>query len=335
MNRFVKLIALAQPKQFMPDEGGGAAATIARSTEPETDLASPPDLGKTDDTPSPELAQADTSGTAAQTKDAPGSSDKDKPPEITADDLRSAARHEESVADTNTRMERDLAASSKEARSLKARETAQATALKEQGLEAKYNRQGEFVGFRTLENYSADVSADAPGVDDLSEVLQDQLVSDPAKVLTHVWNMAQRSFVRAHPTVAGETVEPQTATQLRDLVADLAGRKNLAGDPLFPTVKDDVDVVQSMLTEYSEAFQDAYHRSPREILPLLVNNIALQRMRLMQQAETKAKNDETNSQANRDAADLAPAGAGTARLHASSSDASRAAARTIAKSEDN
>ena len=326
MIRFIKSLF---PTAYFIDEGGTAASSIAQS-EPQLQAPSPDEGSPATDPQEGQTAEAAPEG-ATENQDPAPPEESGKPGEVSAEDLLAAARFEDTPEELQARKDRELAASSTEARLKNEQLKARDVALKEQGLEPSYDAKGVFKGFKEIDG--ADVDSSAPTVESLTEAQQEQLVEDPDKVLKVIWAKAQKAFTRASATVTKDAVKPLNAAQQKLFTDEMAARKSANGELSFPTIADDMEVVNSLLEGYPEAVQDAYNAHPREMLPLLVNHVALQRERLLKWALDKSTATDQQSQTNRAVSDLSPVGEGNVRMYDTSSDAAKAQGSVIAKAE--
>jgi|GEM_PF-2115457 len=321
-----------------PIEANAAADAIAQSTTNRTD-----DSLSGDGKPSegaPATGQGEPSpgdGDQKNAKQPPEGQAAEEKPEVKDTDL------DKFLADTlgatpektEEQLRRDFAASSKEARRLKDTLGAVQKALKEQGINAGFKKDGTFAGLLAVavnEEGALRSPPSAPSYESLSQDERDLAVSDSEAFIKAVWQKAhaayEKHFARPHATVA-EVLDPPSPETLEAVKQSMRSAES-NGEKVYPELDKLNPRIDAMLSGLPDGLRDAYYKHPEIVRVLLYDRVAMASQRLLAWAEKQLAEKKEKARANEEHARVSPGGVGTVTI-GSGSKASDAMAELIAK----
>ena len=270
-----------------------AAPAAAGATTPADSQNTPPSNPATADQGKP------TAPAAGQATGQPGSQAKpagaapaasgQAAPEISDEQILAAAGLTETPEIKLSRLERDHAASSKEARRLLEDNKKLAEMLQEQGLEIARDENGKPAGLTAGKKYSKEAAALELKFKDLPADIQAKLEDEPQKVVDYVLDRARKAFVRAMPTM-DKQVAPISQERHETAVGYLSDMKWETGDPKFPGLAANRKLIEQQLNapNVSKALKEFYHREPELALALLNLQLDHARNHVAEQAKKAA-----------------------------------------------
>lgn len=250
-------------------------------------------------------------------------------------DILKAARVAPSPAEEVEHLRRSYAASSTEAKRLKAQHDAISNALKDQGLKPVFKKTGEFVGLEVDGKPGEEPSINF-SLDDLSKEDKEALSENPAKAIEAITARllvkAKKAFARPQPTIDTTIrVEQLSDERVAQAINFVGTKKDEVGQHIFPDFDKRGAMVKSLMQDPSlpEAVQFAISKHPEIMGELFAERLygAINRRAAAAKAAEAAKQQQT--EAGRKAAEVSPAGAGQAFI--SGPDATKAFRESIAK----
>lgn len=275
----------------------GASTTNAQSSQ----TSSNPDATTAGKPDAPAGGQAtDTSGKDKPTDSAAPSGQ--AAPEISDEQLLNAAGLTETPEKKLSRLERDHAASSKEARRLLDYSKSLEEILKEQGLEIGKDEQGKPIGLLATRKYSKESASLDLKFKDLPKDVQAKAEDDPQVLVDFVLDQARKALVRAAPTLEKQ-ITPVSSDRHEAAMKYLTEMKWETGEPKFPELAANRRLIEQQINapNVSKALREFYYQEPELAVALLNLQFAHARAHILEQAkkaaEAKAKKkDEANNQ---------------------------------------
>jgi hypothetical protein len=232
------------------------------------------------------------------------------------DDLKSALGMAESAEQKQQRLERDYAASSKEAKRL-ADESKKLTArLKEQGLDvAIVNGAVDFVA---NSKYSKDASEFEIKFKDLDEKSQELFVESPDKAIKLIVDRARQAFVRAAPT-ADRIVMPLSPERESEAVNFLVNDSYMTGEKKHADITENAGLIKQMLDAPSvnKALKEFRDQAPEMALEYLNLKVRAAKQFIKDSAAKVIEAQKIKEQKAASTPPFGPAGGGSAALGAS------------------
>jgi len=327
----------------MPDPTEPTAASIAQSGTNRTDDSSSGGGKPVDSGVAPDAGQGGSKPGADDQAPSP------QPPEgqaaesetvVKPEDLATLLDEELGVTPTQNaeQLQRDLAASSKEARRLKANLDAVNKVLAKQGVRAAFKKDGVFAGLMAVavsEDGKAKSMPDPPKLTDFTSAEQDLFVQDSEEAIKVVYAKAMASaekhFARPAPTI-GDVVEPPSP-EVREAAVQGMREAESRGEKVYPEIDAHLPHIDRILENLPEAVQTAYFKHPALMLGLLNDRVSMANQRLLAWAEKQNAKSKETKQRNTDAAAVSPTGKGVVTIAAGGGDAAKSVAHSIAMAE--
>ena len=294
------------------------ATSIARGTN---DVQDPtPASSKSSDEGAPAGGQAgdQPDGDQASSQQPPEGQTAANQPEVSDEELTGMLDQELGIAPEETleQLRRNHAASSKEAKRLKATIDGLQEQLRGQGVEAVFKRDGTLAGLKAIAvggNGEALTAPAAPTYDSLSATERDLFVQDAQKAIELIWEKSQTSFekhfAKPGPTVQ-EVLEPPSPEQKTAVVEKLSKTVARDGDARYPDFEKSLPQIEAMLDKMPDAMKDAYYKQPDVMLGLLHDKVTVAKQRLLNWARKQQTNADGVSARNQQAAGVGPEGQG-------------------------
>lgn len=248
---------------------GRASPASLSEPAPEVGKATAPDAGKAGVEPS----TPSTPATPAPDKGKPEPS-----PEVKPEDLEARMFGAETADQKLEKVTRDYKASSKEAQRQKARADKLAALFAEQNLEI-VEEDGVPTHLAPGKGYSKDAAPLTIKFKDLPDEVQTLAADDPQKFVEHILRTAQKSLVRAAPTVE-KAIRPLSDERKALAVQAVSDRKEMDGEAAFPNIKQDMPIIERFLRE-RPAMRDLYNQDPETALAILADHVAAERSRIL------------------------------------------------------
>lgn len=191
-------------------------------------------------------------------------------PQVSDDEVLAAAGLTESPEKKAGRLERDYAASSKEAKRLLEVTKSLEGILSDQGIDIAKDENGRPIGLIATRKYSKEAGSLDIKVKDLPDDIQAKFESDPQKVVDYIVSKAKQSMTRAVPTLE-KSVLPLSPERHETAVNYLAEMKWETGDTKFPGLAANRKLIEQMINAptASKALKEFYYQEPELALALL------------------------------------------------------------------
>ena len=262
-----KVMMNGAPDTTLPTTPSAPAATPAPATQPIS----------TETAPSTGDNTAQAAPASGQPAEKPGESAKPPLPsseQIAADakkaedDLKSALGMAESPEQKQQRLERDYAASSKEAKRLADESKKLIARLKDQGIDVA-NVNG-VIDLVANSKYSKDASELEIKFKDLDEKSQELFVESPDKAIKLIVDRARQAFVRAAPT-ADRIVMPLSPERESEAVNFLVNDSYATGEKKHADITENAGLIKQMLDAPggSKALKEFFNQEPEKALEYL------------------------------------------------------------------
>ena len=225
-------------------------------------------------------------------------------PAVSDEQLLTAAGLTENPEKKLGRLERDYAASGKEAKRLLEFSKGLEDILKDQGADIAKDEQGRPVGLIANKKYSKEMASLDIKVKDLPDEIQAEFESEPQKVVDFIVEKAKKAMTRAMPTT-DKFVVPLSPERHEAAVNYLADMKWETGDAKFPGLAANRKLIEQMINAptASKALKEFYYQDPETALALLNLQLDHARSYISEQAkkavatlEAKRLAAETNPQ---------------------------------------
>jgi len=232
--------------------------------------------------------QPDKSGKPADS--APATKDGQTETAISDEDLLNATGLTETPDKKLSRLERDHAASSKEARRLLDYSKKLEEFMTEQGLEIAKDEQGKPAGLVPGKKYSKEAATFNLKFKDLPEDIQAKIEEEPQKVVDFVLDRAKKAFARAIPTMEKQ-IAPLSPERHDTAMSYLGDMKWETGDPKFPGLAANRKLIESQLNapNANKALKEFYHQEPEMALALMNLQFDHARSHIMEQTKKAAE----------------------------------------------
>jgi hypothetical protein len=295
------------------------AATATPATSPAS--ASPSSTAPS--TPGNPQGAAPGAGQPAQTPSTGTTGTPASQPSVSPEDLKKVLSFQESDGARAERLEKQYAASSSEAKRLKAQHDELIRVLGEQKVKVEFTKDGKVKSILPGEGYSdniEDLKLDINSL--LSKSEREALTDNPEKVINdlvgRVLDKAKKAFVRVAPT-SRNTVEPLSPEREAAVFDFVKGSKfALDGSSSFPDFAQDAEFLKYITSDPTlpEAIREAYYRAPEQMAELFYTNLVFKKSQLSAYAARQADAATKKAAGARDTASLGPEGAGRTVINA-------------------
>jgi len=206
----------------------------------------------------------------AEAKPASAAPEGQAAPVVSDEQLLNAAGLTESPDKKVGRLERDHAASSKEARRLLDENKSLKDILNDQGADIARDEQGKIVGLVATKKYTKDAATLDLKFADLPENVQALAEADPQKFMEAIVQKAKLALTRVTPTIEKNTVA-LSPERHEAAVSYLEGMKTESGDLKFPGLAANRKLIEQTLNapSASKALKEFYNQEPEEAIALL------------------------------------------------------------------
>jgi len=242
------------------------------------------------------------------------------------DDLKSALGMAESSEQKQQRLERDYAASSKEAKRLAESSKKLLARLKDQGIDVADI--GGNIDLVANSKYSKDAIAFKVDFKDLDEKTQELAVEQPQKFIDEIVKRAQQMLVRAAPTI-DHVIAPLSPERESEAVNFLVNDSYLTGEKKHADITENAGLIKQMLDvpTANKALKEFRDQAPEMALEYLNLKIRAAKQFLKDSAAKviAAKIEKENKAAQ--VPDFGPSGGGSPSLGVASDDIGSAIAK--------
>jgi len=314
---------IEDPAAVMAAEIAGVNLEASSADETSKELNSPDDV------------QADVTGEAAEKPVDTPPSEQGLDSDISDDALLEELGNQLGTTpeETEEKVKRDLAASSKEARRLNEVLKGVQETLTAQGIELSLTEEGSFLGLRRTGEQGSAVFPEPPQV---TSHLQDQLIEDAQGAVNQIWADAQKAAEAAFALPAPDLESVSNPPSLETLESSkqaVKDAKDKFGNVLYPNFDRLEPVVSNMVEQLPASLREAYNEAPGMMLRLLHDSAENARVRLIEGVkaeQAKKQKEQVEAEAN---ASLYPEGDAVVNVGDGSPRAAAAAmAEHIAKS---
>lgn len=296
----------------------GREAGSDMTSAPISNATSTPDAGKTDTAPAPGKLDGSTQGNEPNK----GSS-KEQTPEkaaVTEDDLKLLLGFAEKPEQKLSRLEREYAASSKEARRLADHNKALVAILKEQGLELVVE-DGIPKGLVAGKGYSKEAPDFTLKYKDMSEAEQTMFADEPQAAIDAIVAKAKKALARAIPTV--DRVIPNVSPEREaEAISFLSKDEWPGGGSKHADLAANAGMIKQLLAapNAGKALKEFYGQEPEMALEYLNLKIRAAKQFMEDKVKSMLEAKAKKEKASQETPDFGPSGGGSANVGSESDD---------------
>jgi hypothetical protein len=247
----------------------------------------------------------------------PNQTGADQPPEGKADpdeeEFSKALGWDEDPQTKMQRVERDYAASSREATKLNDRHKSKDALLADQELEWVTDEDGNVTGIAANAKAQRKLQKAAVSYESLSDEVKLLFDTDPQAAVNAIVENAHGSYSsRPAPTAERQAQKP-SKERLDSIVSELGSRSDEVDRKHHPNLEKNLSRIQKMLGEggTSKALKRFFNADPELAMQLLDHRVDAIRSRLTTQAEAHTETENKKVASARSQPSLGPAGGGT------------------------
>lgn len=283
----------------MFDEALGINTAATDGDNKTSSNASAADEGKLS---APESGQAEANKPGEQDKSGKAAPDPKKDgqaePKVSDEELLKAAGLSETPEKKAGRLERDLAASSKEARRLLDYSKKLEEFLQDQGIEIGKDESGLPAGLIAGKKYSKEAASFDLKFKDLPEEIQAKMEDEPQKVVDYVLDKAKKAFARVAPTIEKQ-ISPISQERHETALKYLEDMTWESGDKKFPGLAANRKLIEQQINapNANKALKEFYHQEPELAVSLLNMQLDHARAHIVEQVKKAAEAKETKKKA--------------------------------------